>query len=578
MPDKWRVSLPKDAPLRPRIPLAPQQRAPLPPDILRPTAPIQTRLYDEKQVTLTRRRFLAAIAATPTIAAAEGLLSGCSNTIPSAEPPSHSADVVILGATPAGIMAAQAAMREQATVILIEHSQHVGGMLTSGLMTDTIYPQGIGGLPHQFYLDIGNYYNSGGKPQYVFEPHVAEAIFNGYLSSPLCTLLLGRTLASATTASGRIQSATLDNGARVTGKQWIDASYEGDLMAQSGASYTVGRESRAQYAESYAGWGIQQSFPFSPYLSSGSLIPNVDADPAETLGQADRKIMAYTFRNCITSDRSNMAPFPQPPGYNPDLFALTARVLASNNSTQLAEIIQLQPGVNNKFCLLAVGVGSTDYIGASWAYPEGSWVTRQSVWQNHYNYVAGLLYFLSNDTSVPASIRTALKAYGLPLDEFTDNNHWPWQLYIREGRRLVGQSVVTQNDVRVNLLKPDSIGLGDWALDSHGCEMIPSTVNGAQATAQDGYFYIGNKGAPYQLPFSAMLPQSSQITNLAVPVCMSASHVGYSSVRIEPTFMILGEAAGAAAGIALESGVDLASVDIATLQSKLVNYGAILSA
>jgi hypothetical protein len=469
-------------------------------------------------------------------------------------------------------------MRVSATVVIVDNTQHLGGILTSGLMTDTVYPQGtqgIGGFPHQFYLDLGKYYNSNGKPQYQFEPHAAESIFNDYLNSPRCTVLRGRRLSSATIVNGRIQSITLDDATSVAGRQWIDASYEGDLMAKA-ASYFVGRESRPQYGESYAGWGLQEAYGFSPLLSNGSLIPGVSEDSQERIGQADGKIMAYSFRNCITSNRSNMTPFPEPPGYNPEQFALTSRVIAQNKSTQLEQVIDLQPGVNKKFCLLSTGLGSTDYVGGSWTYPDGTWATRESVWQNHYNYVAGLLYFLSHDASVPSSIRTSLQGYGLPLDEFKDNGHWPWQMYVREGRRLQGRYIMTQEDVTVNRTKSDSIGVGAWALDSHACDLIPNTRNGS-GTVVDGLFYQVGTGDAYELPFSSMLPQQSEVSNLAVPVCLSASHVGYSSVRIEPTFMILGEAAGTAAGLALESGIDLSEVVVSALQSKLVKYGVVTS-
>ena len=297
----------------------------------------------------------------------------------------------------------------------------------------------------------------------------------------------------------------------------------------------------------------------------------------ETAGEADNKIMAYTFRCCITSNPANMAPFPKPPEYSSDQFAFTSELISIDKEIRLSDILLFQTGVNDKYCLLYNGWGSSDYVGASWSYPDGDWNTRTAVYRAHYNYVAGLLYFLSNDSSVPAGLRTSMNGYGLPLDEFADNGHWPWQMYIREGRRLVGQYVMTESDVTSNPTKPDSIGVSAWALDSHGCDAIAVQQNGVWGIAEDGYFYDTKTADGYELPFRALLPRASQISNLVVCVCVSSSHVGFSSIRIEPAFMILGEAAGTAAGMAVSSGQDVSSLDATALRSKLLGFGAILN-
>jgi hypothetical protein len=526
---------------------------------------------------ITRRELLSQAAVSTASAALASLIPGCGEHIIPSQP-TYQADIVIMGATPSGIMAARAAMREGATVAIIDNTTHVGGILTSGLMTDLIFPQGLGGLPAQFYRDVGKYYGlTNGQPQYVFEPHAAEAIFNGYLNSPQCTVILGKTLRATAKTGTVIQRVVLSDGSIVQGNQWVDASYEGDLLAQSGAEYAVGRESRSLYGEDHAGWGIQQWRSLPPYLANGSLLPGLNADPGEMAEAADNKIMAYTFRCCITSNPANMAPFPQPPGYSSDQFAFTSELISIDKEIRLPDILLFQTGVNDKYCLLYNGWGSSDYVGASWNYPDGDWTTRAAVYQAHYNYVAGLLYFLSNDPSVPASLRNSVQGYGLPLDEFTDNAHWPWQMYIREGRRLVGQYVMTEADVTSNPTKADSIGVSAWALDCHGCDAIAVQQNGVWGIAEDGYFYDTDTADGYELPLRALLPTPAQVSNLVVSVCVSSSHVGFSSIRIEPAFMILGEAAGTASGMAVSSGQNVSAVDPMALRNKLLSYGAIVN-
>jgi hypothetical protein len=488
-------------------------------------------------------------------------------------------------------MAAQAVAREGSTVAVVEYSKHVGGIHTSGLgLFDTAYPQSVGGLARQFCLDIGKYYGKPpGTPSYWWEPHVAERIFNQYLADVKATLFMGRTLASLVMSSQtptRIQSIQLDDGTVIQGLQFIDASYEGDLMAAAGASYVVGRESRQQYGESLAGWGIQSYHTVSPYVN-GELAPGINADPNETAGQADEKIMAYTFRTVVTTDPSNMAPFPKPAAYSPANYVLVSRFISTFNFTHLTNILDLQPTVNNKYILLNKPMCSVDFIGASWGYPDADWPTRGKIFQNHYEYVAGLLYFLANDPSVPQSIRTEIAGYGLPLDEFTDNQHWPWQMYVREGRRLVGQYIVVQSDVMsdvensgANTTKPDSIGVGRWSVDSHGCDFFASTRHGNPAMVVDGQYEPDQSYSVFnELPFRCILPQTSEVTNLAVTCCPGASHLGFASLRVEPTLMILGEAAGTAAGMAIAANIDVSAMlgNISSLQARLKSVGAILS-
>ena len=486
---------------------------------------------------------------------------------------------MVVGATPAGIMAAQAALREGATVGVIENTQHVGGMLASGLsVTDSIYYETMGGLAAKFFRDVGAYYGlASGESQYTWEPHAAESIFNSYLDSPKIGVILGRTVASVWKRGTQIQSITLDNGTVVGGTQWIDATYEGDLMAFSGATFSVGRESSQQYGEGLAGWGQNETtVPVSPYLADGSLIPLVIADPMESPGQADGKIMAYSFRSCLTNNPKNMLPFPMPPGYTPDRYIGVSRYINYADLTWYKGLFSLEGLPNSKYCLLNSGPFSTDYPNAGWAYPNANWKLRAGIFQDHSTYVAGFLYFLANDPSVPASVRANVSSYGLALDEFTDNNHWPWQMYVREGRRLHGQYVMTQSDITTSVIKADAVGVGQWYIDSHFCCRYASSSAGQPVVMYDGSLFTD--GIPlYQLPLRAILPPASLVSNLAVPVCVSASHISFCSLRVEPTYMVLGEAAGTVAGLALKAGLDLSEVDVTTLQNRLLQFGAVIA-
>ena len=531
---------------------------------------------------IPRRRFLSYIGAS----AVTLPILGCLDEIDRALkiPTSTTFDVVIVGATPSGIMAARAAARGGATVAVIEATQHAGGMYSSGLGIPNFGDVStIGGLQQQFYLDVGAYYGfPNGQPEYYFEPHVAENIFNSYLSAENISVFLGRTVASAQKTGTRINSLTLDNGTAIKALQWIDASYEGDLMAASGATYVVGREAASQYREMLAGWGQQNELGFFPNQWSGSLVAGINPDPNETNGQADRKIMAYTFFPCLTSDSSNMMPFSMPPDYSPSQYLAVKLCIERNGIDQLADLVSLLPLTHNsKYLLLSNTSGETllssDFAGASWGYPNADWPTREQIRGNHHRYVAGLLYFLANDQSVPGSIRSAMGTYGLALDEFTDNGHWPWQMYVREGRRLVGKYVMIEPDLIANPKKTDSVGLNNWPIDCHTCDLFAMTNGyGHAAMVIDGWIY-NKQTVTYELPFSSMLPIASEVTNLAVVVCLSASHIAFCSLRVEPGLMALGEAAGTAAALALNAGVDLSSVNVSQLQSTLVSYGGVIS-
>jgi hypothetical protein len=272
-----------------------------------------------------------------------------------------------------------------------------------------------------------------------------------------------------------------------------------------------------------------------------------------------------------------MVPFPEPSGYDPNRYIGVTLYINFANITSHAGLFTMGSVPNEKYDVESEAPWSTDYINLNWPYPNADWTTRQNIHQDCDNYVAGFFYFLANDPSVPASVRADVGRFGLPLDEFTDNNHWPYQMYVREGRRLIGQYVMTQADLETTILKPDSVGIGQWSIiDSHCCDLCAHPDDGTQIIAGVGSIYLPGL-PPYQLPFRSILPVATQVSNLAVPVCSSASHIGWTSIRVEPTFMLLGEAAGTAAGLAVSTGDDLSAVDITKLQDRLMNFGGILS-
>jgi FAD dependent oxidoreductase len=538
---------------------------------------------------VSRRQVLRYLSCGPLIASA-GLLGGCAGVQDSSAPssPSTSFDVVVIGGTPSGLMAAVAAAKNGMTVAIVEWTNHLGGTLSSGLcVTDSQNFRYMGGLARRFYQDLGAHYGKA-TSVYAFEPRAAESVFISYIEKNKIAVFFKRHVQSVSMSGNVISSIVLNDGTQLSASQWVDASYEADLMALSGCSFSVGRESASAYSESAAGWGHGNLITsVSPYISgsSGSLIAGVNPNPNETFRQGDGIVMAYTFRACITNDRTRMQPFPKPSGYDPSRYEGLSRFIVSLGLTNLSDIVVMQPTIGSKFNLLtapqyaASPIGynpfSTNYVGGGWAYPNADWTQRMAIWQDHYDYVVGWLYFVGNDPSVPQSIQNQINTYGLPTDEFTDNGNWPWQMYVREGRRLIGSYVMTQADVTTNPAKSDSIGMMNWYVDGHICEAYVADSKPSQAVGFDGY--IVKDVSNYQIPYRALLPNPSQVTNLAVTCALSSTHVAFSSLRVEPTLMILGEAAGTAAALAVKAKVSLQEVQVPTLQNTLLSNGAVLT-
>jgi len=497
--------------------------------------------------------------------------------------PAQPFDLVVYGGTAGGVVTAVAAAREGLEVALLEPGQHLGGMVSGGLgWTDYGRKEVIGGYSLEFFERVGKKY---GRPiEWHFEPHVAEAVFQELVKEAGVRVFLGHRLRQKTgvrKAGPRITEITMENGARFGGKVFADATYEGDLMAQARVSYTWGREGSAEYGESLAGVREhtplhQFRAPVSPFDASDRLLPEVTARTADPVGAADRRVQAYNFRLCMTRTPANRVPWPRPAQFNPARFELLARYLPqlearlgrplAINDVMKADILQ-----NGKTDTNNNGAFSTDYIGGSYDYPEGNYATRARIRQAHVDYIQGFLFFLATDPRVPAALAAEMKAWGLCRDEFTDTGHWPHQLYVREARRMVGEYVMSQKDIQTDLTKADAIGMGSYNSDSHNVQRRPD----AAGTAVENEGDMQVKVTPYQIPYRVMLPKRAEATNLLVPVAFSATHVAYSTLRMEPQYMILGHAAGVAAKMAIESGVGVQEIDPAALTAKLKSQRAV---
>ncbi len=500
----------------------------------------------------------------------------------------HDSDVVVYGGTAGGVMAAVSAARQGLRTALVEPGGHVGGMVSGGLgRTDYGRKEAIGGFALEFYWRVGVAYHMdryGNEVAWLHEPHVAEEIFRQLIAESGVSLFEHQRLAQpggVRRQGTALQALRMEDGSEFTGRVFIDASYEGDVMAQSGVTYTVGREAASQYGESLA--GARDRTPFHQFLvdipardESGRLLPEISGGTPETPGSADLHVQTYNFRMCFSEAPENQVPFARPAAYDAARYTLLARLIAARTAAEhkvppLATLLSIDRIPNGKADINNNGAFSTDYIGASWTYPDGSYAERERVWQAHKQYTQGLFYFLAHDEQVPAALRAEMNHWGLCRDEFTDTDHWPRQLYIREARRMVGAYVMVQKDLQTDLEKPDPIGMGSYNSDSHNIQRFA-----------DARGFVRNEGdmqvpvQPYQIPYRILTPRRGQAANLLVTAAFSASHVAYSSVRMEPQYMILGQAAGVAAKLAIGSGRAVQDIDTAELTRILKSQGAVM--
>src|SRR6266508_610561 len=493
-------------------------------------------------------------------------------------------DLVVYGGTAGGVIAAVAAAREGLNVALVEPGTHLGGMVSGGLgWTDYGRKEVIGGYSLEFFERVGRKY--GRDVEWHFEPHVAEAVFQEMAKEAGVHVFLNHRLREKNgvrKTGARLSEITMENGATFRAGVFVDATYEGDVMARAGVSYTWGRESATEYNESLA--GVREHTPFHQFRArvsaldaAGRLLPEIMPRSTDPVGAADKRVQAYNFRLCMTKAADNRVPWPKPRGYDGARYELLARYLPALegelarlltiNDVMKADVVQ-----NGKTDTNNNGAFSTDYIGGSYDYPNGSYASRARIRQAHVDYIQGFLYFLATDSRVPPLLAAEMKTWGLCRDEFADADHWPHQLYVREARRLVGEYVMSQKDTQTELTKPDPIGMGSYNSDSHNVQRRP-TEDG-MAVENEGDMQV--RVSPYQIPYRLLLPKRSQATNLLVPFCFSATHVAYSTLRMEPQYMIMGHAAGVATKMAIDRGAAVQDIETAALAARLKAQRAIL--
>lgn len=494
--------------------------------------------------------------------------------------------VVVYGATASGTIAAIAAAEAGADVLLIATGKNVGGMVTGGLShNDYGDLTVIGGMAKKFYQKVADYYH---QPVYYWrgpEPRVGEKIFLDWLKEAGVAVIFGNRVVETYKEDGVIEWMVLSGGDTIRGSVFIDASYEGDLMAKAGVSYTVGREGTDEFGESWAGRrailqdGHQMLPRISPFDTEGNLLPLIHEAKLAGEGEADNAVQGYGFRLIVTKQEENRVPFSMPDGYDPSQYALVKRYYEVHPDA--GNMVHFWPTLpNGKADMNSSGPISTNVVnGLNWEYPDADYKRRDEIWNEMENYTRGLLYFLSNDPSVPEQIRAETSRMGLCRDEFTGNDHWPHQLYIRVARRMKGEYFMTQHDLERDTVKYDAIGMGSYNIDVRHVQRTYIPVSRFPELHYEVYNegYISIPVAPYQIPYRSLLPKFQECKNLLVPVCMSASFIANASIRMEPQYMIMGHAAGVAAAMAFHGNRPLHTIDLAELQSKLETQGQVLT-
>ncbi|EDY21850.1 putative xanthan lyase [Chthoniobacter flavus Ellin428] len=516
------------------------------------------------------------------------------------------ADVVIFGGTSAGVAAAVQAHRMGKTVVIAEWTKHLGGLTTGGLgATEISNKAAIGGIAREFYEQIATHYaradawkwqkpdlqdpknekskdtiaEKNGRPtRWTFEPHVAMDIYTKWLADAKVKVKLGEKLKSVKKEGTHIVEFTTESGNTYRGKMFIDASYEGDLMAKSGVSYHLGREANSDFGETLNGFREktpthQFEADVDPYYTPGDpksgLLPFIQKSATENPGEGDNRIQAYGLRLCMTQVKENMVPCSElkPTIYNEREYELLARyieALEKAGKPLTGIFMSPTPIPNGKTDTDSNGAISIDLVGDNYGYPLTDYATREGIIHTHLAYTKGLLYFLATSPHVPQHVRDEVNKWGLAKDEFTDNGHLPTQLYVRESRRMISDYVMTEADCRWQRQAMDAVALAASDIESHHCQRI----------VQNGF--VRNEGdvkvpaaAPFPIAYRSIVPKSGQIDNLFVPVCLSASHIACGSVRAEPVLMALGQSAATAASIAIDKKVTVQKVPYGALRSQL---------
>ena len=516
------------------------------------------------------------------------------------------ADVCVFGGTSGGIAAALQARRMGKTSVLVEPGKYLGGLTTGGLgATDIGNKAAIGGISREFYRRMARHYaqdaawksetrqdyftrrgsgqskasdlTSADATMWTFEPHVALKIFDEMIAEAKVPVHREQRLASVTKRVKRITEIKTENGNVFRAKMFIDATYEGDLMAKASVSYHVGREANSTYGETLNGIRAetpkhQFTVPVDPYVKPGDpasgLLPFVQAGDGGKPGQGDHRVQTYNYRLCFTTNAAHRMPVSPPPDYSPDRYELLARYLealvAAGRTPKLSEFWNPIWMPNGKTDINNNGGFSTDYIGGNYDYPEADYNTREKIAREHQHYIRGFLTFLATSERVPANMRAEMKTWGPCQDEFQDTGGWPHQLYVREARRMISDYVMTEHNCRGTVKAEDAVGLGAYNMDSHNCQRIAK--NGR--AENEGDVQVGVR--PYPISYRSIVPKARECENLFVPVCLAASHIAYGSIRMEPVFMILGQSAATAAALALDANLPVQKVPYATLRARLI--------
>jgi hypothetical protein len=535
---------------------------------------------------------------------------------------SHEADVCIYGGTSGGVVAAVQAARMGKRVVLVEPGRHLGGMTSGGLCAvDIGDPRSVGGIAREYFTRlVASYgktlhwdepFKSRGGPAtggaYSIEPHVAERVFDDMAAEAKVVVLREARLQSVKKEGARLVELRMDDGRVVRAQVFIDATYEGDLMAAAGVGYTLLREGNAQYGESFngiyydekyrprtghkppgsngrvpGGQGVwDRDFPLDPYVVRGNpssgLLPLVSAGEPGQPGEPAPGVQAYCFRLCLTTaeDRLPIAP---PPDYDPRRYELVARFidacLANGDDMDLRWFSKHDPLPHDKWDFNTATFGG-NLPGASWEWPEASHARRAEIAREIERYHRGLLHFLATDPRVPEKVRRDMQRFGLPRDEFPDSGGWPHQLYIREARRMIGDLVMTEHHAFGRQIAPHSIGLGSYGLDTHEVRRIAK--NGV--VVREGKTAAGRGGfGPYQIGYGAIVPKQAECENLLVTFALSASHTAFSSIRMEPVCMVTSQSAATAACLAIHDAVAVQQVDQHKLRERLLKDGQVLAA
>lgn len=534
------------------------------------------------------------------------LITACTNAPENSN--QFKADVIIYGGTSAAVTSAVQVAKMGKSVIMVSPDVHLGGLTSGGLgWTDTGNKEVIGGLSREFYHRVWQHYQSdeawkwqerdeyGNRGQgtvaidgakrtmWIFEPHVAEQVFDNWIDEYSIALYREEWLDRSNgidLENNAIKSITTLSGKTFVGKIFIDATYEGDLMAAANVSYYVGREANSVYDEEWNGIQVgvlhhahHFKSDIDPYVIPGdpssAVLPKISTEDPGIKGAGDHRIQAYCFRMCLSNHPENRIPFPKPENYDPFQYELLARIF---DSGWRDVFYKFDPIPNRKTDTNNHGPFSTDNIGMSYDYPEASYARRKEIIKEHEVYQKGLMYYLANNEKVPQEIRDEMAQWGLAADEFTDNGNWPHQIYVREARRMIGDFVMTENEILGKNHVEQSIGMGSYTMDSHNVQRY---------IKPDGY--VQNEGdigvspkVPYQIELGTILPKQEECTNLAVPVAVSSSHIAFGSIRMEPVFMILGQSAGSLASIALDNNLKIHEVAYNELREALLKDGQVL--